>query len=666
MAAAPPYSLVVDTYHFQHIATSDSDILINPYKTNELGLGNYHMVSGHSKADTTDEKKQSDPSSPIDNLPIDLPFVKITPTLAPSNERHTVTWKQTFGETFQHLFSTVVPKILEHNSLKSSNTRSRYGPIGVADGFTMYPGELSCHLKDALYQVYPIQQFESTLYFGVNVMIQHTDRLICVGDIHGGLFGLVQILYRMRDHGILDLNTGIVKDGYTVVFLGDVVDRGNASVVCWLLLSLLVLCQKQNGNHKFILLRGNHEGGMFSIKGGVLSQWKQTIPTSDSDPSHPVGVGLLYQLQNRVSLEQPVSVEQMEEVWLNELYDFYQMTLCFPTCARIQFRKDSTTVKSVMLQHGCAPDLNKEFEAINSMANQLYQATPFPMSNQQGYDTVWSDVYAFIPSLTRTAKRPCVRYHDVANLLNSNQVDLLVRGHTDSEYTAYVNVNPDLLLSLPIYLLYDKHHRNGRNVDQLPLGFLYYDDEMTFNTLPHDTLFVSIVNDSKERKQDAMDYMKYRENLLRTHKFYKDISWSEMKQCKYGVVHQNRHMNYYDTIWNEWSATGKRVLFPVIDNVLWRATHNKSQGLVSRLMPDTQKAKKVGIQPVVTTSSNTGYSRDLSGTAFLCIHVVDTTENVQLHDQTFDTLRQTIQTHRKKLRDQSKYILTQYPTNLPS
>lgn len=658
-AAAPPSpptpSLAVDTYHFQHIVTTDQGVYpwvsdVNPYTTYNTydtkdmsgsKMGEIHMVS------------ESTTSS-------HLPFVKITNQSPVSNQTCRVSWQSTWGETFNDFFNNVVPTIVKHNSLKSNHSENSASVIqrkGTMDGFMIERGELSCHLKDALRSVYPMVThdiYDETQAFGVNMRIPSTDKLICIGDIHGGLFGLVQLLYRMSEMGVLNLSNGKVNDGYVVVCLGDVMDRGNASVVCWLLLSLLVLCQGRQlhgqPNNKFILLRGNHEGGMFDNH-SLLYFWK--------DNRNNAKVGLFFQLMNRLDTDE----KELEK----ELFEFYQMVLCFPICARIQFVKDNVVVKSVMLQHGCAPEL-PQLATLLVNHTRLYHAQPFtipfgPSRQLPGYRVLWSDVHHFNVNDAdgQNTGRTCVYHRHIPNIAQKNQVDLIVRGHTDSEYTAYVNVEPDLLYKLPIYLLYDRTHEAvGRAVDQLPLGFLYYHNEMKFKTVANDQRF----KNTESTPVDDEEYNEYYRTKSRLG-MYNEITWATMQHYRYGVLDVQPTINY-DGIWNEWKSelkSGNRVLFPVIPNVLWRASHQKSQGLVSRLVPDTAQSRQWGIQPVVTTSSNTGHARDLGGTAFLCIHVNDTIEQGFM-DTHFKDLQTNVQTHKQKLRMQLKVVLDQYPNEI--
>jgi hypothetical protein len=90
-----------------------------------------------------------------------------------------------------------------------------------------------------------------------------------IGDLHGGLHDL---LYMMRNDwcipdettGIpfLDPQTGLIRDGGTVVFLGDYTDKGLNSIETF----CLVLMLKALNWDQVVLHRGNHEEGDYINK----------------------------------------------------------------------------------------------------------------------------------------------------------------------------------------------------------------------------------------------------------------------------------------------------------------------------------------------------------------------------------------------------------------
>lgn len=90
--------------------------------------------------------------------------------------------------------------------------------------------------------------------YGQARVFSATDRIICLGDIHGDINALSANLNKMRGLGLIDDQLRL-SDGVSLVFLGDIIDRGTDSIgSLWLALKL----QEVNGS-RVIILQGNHE-----------------------------------------------------------------------------------------------------------------------------------------------------------------------------------------------------------------------------------------------------------------------------------------------------------------------------------------------------------------------------------------------------------------------
>ncbi|MEM2026046.1 MAG: metallophosphoesterase, partial [Desulfurococcaceae archaeon] len=114
------------------------------------------------------------------------------------------------------------------------------------------PGELEelCfRLKERLDEERRRVQVGGYSAHGVLARIGRIDRLVVVGDIHGDLESLEKVL------STADLTRG-VPEGCLLVFLGDYVDRGEAS----LQVVYTVFKLKLENSGSTVLLRGNHEG----------------------------------------------------------------------------------------------------------------------------------------------------------------------------------------------------------------------------------------------------------------------------------------------------------------------------------------------------------------------------------------------------------------------
>ena len=87
------------------------------------------------------------------------------------------------------------------------------------------------------------------------ISVPNENKIILFGDFHGSFHTFFRHMIRLAKLNVLDLHTYEIKNGYMLIFLGDILDRGVYSLeilqfVCKLILS---------NNGKVIYLRGNHE-----------------------------------------------------------------------------------------------------------------------------------------------------------------------------------------------------------------------------------------------------------------------------------------------------------------------------------------------------------------------------------------------------------------------
>ena len=104
--------------------------------------------------------------------------------------------------------------------------------------------ELCIHLIKIAKSIFRIYNLDSE----PNI-VEISDPLVCVGDIHGQFYDLLKVF-----------ELGGNPEGINYLFLGDYIDRGNFSVEVLLLLYTLKICFPSS----IIMLRGNHESSELS------------------------------------------------------------------------------------------------------------------------------------------------------------------------------------------------------------------------------------------------------------------------------------------------------------------------------------------------------------------------------------------------------------------
>ncbi len=87
------------------------------------------------------------------------------------------------------------------------------------------------------------------------------EKIICFGDFHGSFHTFLRNIFRLYVLGVLDLSEGKYKinDGYKLIFLGDIVDRGDFGLEIIYIISQFIIQNNTNTHQKIIVNRGNHE-----------------------------------------------------------------------------------------------------------------------------------------------------------------------------------------------------------------------------------------------------------------------------------------------------------------------------------------------------------------------------------------------------------------------
>lgn len=122
------------------------------------------------------------------------------------------------------------------------------------------------------------------------LIVKPGSKVITVGDLHGDLKALLDILEELIQTGYLDTNFALKRDDVYLVFLGDYVNRGLESLSVMYLLSKLSVVNHGN----VILIRGNHEYASTS-----KYFHKRFIEQKDVASAHHAKTTLIQELENK-------------------------------------------------------------------------------------------------------------------------------------------------------------------------------------------------------------------------------------------------------------------------------------------------------------------------------------------------------------------------------
>jgi hypothetical protein len=106
------------------------------------------------------------------------------------------------------------------------------------------------------------------------VYVTNNDKIIIFGDYHGSFHTFFRNLLRLHIMGVLNLNTYKINDNYKIIFLGDIIDRGQYSLEILDILFKFIINNKSN---KLLINKGNHEDILQNTVDGFLKEIKSKV-----------------------------------------------------------------------------------------------------------------------------------------------------------------------------------------------------------------------------------------------------------------------------------------------------------------------------------------------------------------------------------------------------
>jgi serine/threonine-protein phosphatase PP1 catalytic subunit len=223
------------------------------------------------------------------------------------------------------------------------------------------------------------------------------DRIIVLGDIHGSFHTFLRILVRLHLMNVLNLTTWKINDGYKIIFLGDVVDRGKYSLE--VVISIFTLILENNDDllqPKVIYNRGNHE--------------EKEINGRD---------GLSDELSKKCNKLGTTIHEQM-----NNLFKYFSSAILF------KYKNGK-----IWFSHGGIPT-----NSLNLDLNQtIHNITILPNSELQS-EIRWNDFGINKETKINNARGIgfVIGLNYLSEFLINHDIQLICRGHQDNRYNSYI------------------------------------------------------------------------------------------------------------------------------------------------------------------------------------------------------------------------------------
>lgn len=246
------------------------------------------------------------------------------------------------------------------------------------------------------------------------------DNIVLFGDIHGSFSTLIRHLLRFRKLGIIN-KEGSIRSGYSIIFLGDLVDRGVYSFETLMILYLLKINNKSN----IIINRGNHE----ELETNLYYKLKEELNHKLKNHGESV-----FNIVNAIMTWQPSAVVLQNS--FNEK-------------------------EYVYLAHGGLPhDFENNDQLPQVFIEGIKEKKSFMIDDEHGRGIRWNDIYGkdkTIDNLTRINPRndPNITPENTdafktikitgTNLIRSAHdigIKMIIRGHQDSYHNTKI-IGPD-------------------------------------------------------------------------------------------------------------------------------------------------------------------------------------------------------------------------------
>ena len=249
--------------------------------------------------------------------------------------------------------------------------------------------------------------------------INSTNKIILFGDFHGSFHTFFRTLCRFHRYGIINLEIFEIKEPYKIIFLGDILDRGQYSLdILNIIFKLIMINNTDTTNQKIILNRGNHENYdqyTQSTYGAYNEFKKKIIKQSDFDNF----ILLFYKLLCILPSAVIINCENKKKIW----------------CSHGGFPEEWLEINDKRISPTGLIGTSKDDERISNdnilnIYNNENISRDIRWSDFGGYDSANKSVN-FIPS-SRGPSINMYTYIGTKKFLDSNNIDFIIRGHQDS------------------------------------------------------------------------------------------------------------------------------------------------------------------------------------------------------------------------------------------
>ena len=258
-----------------------------------------------------------------------------------------------------------------------------------------------------------------------NIEIHENEKLIIFGDLHGSYHSFFRIFTRLHILGVINFPEFIINEGYRIIFLGDIADRGQYALEIFYIISKFIINNNTDTLLKIIINRGNHEDP---------SQWESET----------------YGFNKEV--KQKFEHKQYSKTSNNILKTIINLLSYCSSAIILRYKNNK-----YWLCHGGFPmsysisDLNSDiFNIPRDISNFVIPTKPITFYKQNKsinpvydipYQIRWSDFTNDFNSTITEIGRPTIGMLNLRHFLRVNKINFIIRGHTDNIDNAFLLLN---------------------------------------------------------------------------------------------------------------------------------------------------------------------------------------------------------------------------------
>ena len=239
--------------------------------------------------------------------------------------------------------------------------------------------------------------------FIYKINVKSNEKVVIFGDFHGSFHTFLRNMFRLYKAGIIaNLINYKITEGYKIIFLGDILDRGEYALEILIFVMNLIHANNTEDNLKVILNRGNHEEIEIASSNGFKNE-------------------ILKKFNNTKIFDkfmQLMSCSSSAIILQNGSYRFWLSHGGVPI--------DKNTEKPILL------DITKKIEYYPPSSGNYY-SIPWQIR--------WND-FDFNDKIGFTTGRGYIINHITAKeFLKLNNIKFIIRGHQDNPHNSYLVSN---------------------------------------------------------------------------------------------------------------------------------------------------------------------------------------------------------------------------------